>query len=45
MEKKLLVIAVKLLILLGYATLSENPFLNGMMFELEMEFKSLLEVE
>jgi len=45
MEKKLLVIAVKLLILLGYANLSEHPVLNRMMFELEMEFKSLLEVE
>ena len=45
MEKKLLVIAVKLLILLGYATLSKYPVLHEMMFKLEDEFKSLLEVE
>ena len=45
MDTKLLVIAVKLLILLGYATLSKYPVLHEVMFKLEMEFKSLLEAE
>jgi hypothetical protein len=45
MEKKLLVIAVKLLIILGYSAIPNNSYLCGQMLKLEAEFKSLLEAE
>lgn len=45
MEKKLLIIAVKLLILLGYVVLPKHTAIQEIMFKLEEEFKSLLEEE
>jgi hypothetical protein len=45
MEKKLLVIAVKLLIILGYVVIPDNSYLRRNMYSLEKEFKSLLEAE